>query len=99
MSSRDNCENNPLVKINLGCGKDIREGWINVDIANIHGFDFGFSSVEQSAYIDFEKSSGFFYNKWLERWVNKSRRRQQMFESTGLSRLFPAQNIRITYKK
>lgn len=181
-------------KLNLGCGPDVREGWVNLDIANLPGvdvvydirklplpfesnsfdevlcndilehleyvpllkdihriladggqlhirvphftsknnaidpthirtfsvetfdffnretqlhqewghfmFDFSFSTVSKPQYIDFELSSRlFFYNRFVERWVNKSKRRQQIYEATGLSRLFPAQNISLTFIK
>ncbi len=56
-------------------------------------FDFVFSRII-SRRITFEKSSRFFfYNKIVEWCVNKSLTRQMRFESTGFSRLFPAENI------
>jgi SAM-dependent methyltransferase len=62
-------------------------------------FDFYFSSIE-SRELQFELSSRyFFYNKFVHRFVNKSPQRQEYFESTGLSRLFPPQNILITLVK
>ncbi len=55
-------------------------------------FDFAFSSSVKK--ILFERSSRiFFYNRFIERFVNKSPKRQSVYELTGLSRLFPAQNI------
>lgn len=67
--------------------------------AGYYMFDFSFGSIEK-ARIDFERSSRFFfYNGFVEKWVNKSKYRQQLYEATGLSRLFPAQNILITFLK
>ncbi len=181
-------------KLNLGCGKDIKEGWINLDIGDVPGvdvshdieklplpfpdnsfdeilcndimehiwyipvlkdihrilapggqvnirvphftsknnaidpthirtfsvetfsffaadtkmheraghyyFDFSFSTMSRKPYIDFERSSRIlFYNRFVEKWVNKSKRRQEIYEATGLSRLFPAQNIYVTLQK
>lgn len=61
--------------------------------------DFVFN-VATAPSITFEHSRTFFwYNKIIEWWVNTSRKRQQLYESTGLSCLFPAQNILITLKK
>ncbi len=61
--------------------------------------DFVFN-VAQAPHLTFEHSLKFFwYNKIIERWVNTSRERQQLYESTGLSHLFPAQNILISLVK
>lgn len=61
--------------------------------------DFVFT-IATTPHLTFEHSRKFFwYNKLLERWVNKSRNNQQLYESTGLSRLFPAQNIEVTLTK
>ncbi|MFN3658159.1 MAG: methyltransferase domain-containing protein [Pseudolabrys sp.] len=55
-------------------------------------FDFTFERAEGR--ITFERSSRLFYfNKWVERWVNKSSRHQKLYESLFLSRLFPAENL------
>jgi ubiquinone/menaquinone biosynthesis C-methylase UbiE len=62
-------------------------------------FDFAFSSIEKIS-ISFEKGRWFYWpNKIMEYFVNKSRQRQDFYESTFLSRLFPAQNIIFTIKK
>lgn len=58
-----------------------------------HYFDFSF---EKRAYchITFEKSSRiFFYNRACEFFFNFSPRMQSFYESTGLSRELPAENI------
>jgi SAM-dependent methyltransferase len=189
-----NKDHSSLRKLNLGCGKDIREGWVNLDISPIPGvdivhnieklplpfpdnsfdeilchdilehihyipvlrdiyrilapggilqvriphftsknnavdpthirtfsvetldffvvdtytrkraghymFDFAFSRAARGPYVDFERSTRlYWYNRFIEKWVNKSRRRQRIYESTVLSRLFPAQNILITLVK
>lgn len=63
-------------------------------------FDFAFSTTSTGPYVDFERSSRvFFYNRFVEKWVNKNERHQQLYEATGLSRLFPAQNILVTLVK
>lgn len=55
-------------------------------------FDFHFETA--SATITFEQSSKlFFFNKLVSFLVNKSDRARYLFESTFLSRLFPAENI------
>lgn len=181
----------PSRKLNLGCGTDIREGWVNLDSANIPGVDvvhniqllplpFGnnaFDEVlcndilehidyppvlkdihrilapggvvhirvphftsknnaidpqhirqfsietfdffcketkiyrERSYYFDFafaafaQKPKITFDTKNLKRnrlvswYVNRSPDRQRMYESTGLSRLFPALNIEVSLRK
>ncbi len=62
-------------------------------------FDFMFSEIK-SRHITFERSSRiYFYNRVIERLVNRSYRIQQFYESTGLSRLFPAENILMVLKK
>lgn len=62
-------------------------------------FDFSFDRME-SRRITFEKSSRyFFYNRIVEWFVNLSPRMQSFYESTGLSREFPAENILITLIK
>jgi len=58
-------------------------------------FDFTFSRIE-SRRITFERSSRlFFYNKLVEKIINRSFRMQEIYETTFLSRLFPALNIEI----
>jgi ubiquinone/menaquinone biosynthesis C-methylase UbiE len=61
--------------------------------------DFAFSDMTKPE-LTFELSSrAFFYNKFVAPIINKSRHRQGFYESTMLSRLFPAVNILITLKK
>lgn len=56
-------------------------------------FDFSFTRVA-TRMITFEKSSRlFFYNRLMEWFVNRSLEMQKWYESTGWSRLFPAENI------
>ena len=56
-------------------------------------FDFSFEKIV-SRRITFEKSSTlFFYNRLAERLFNCTPGIQQFYESTFLSRLFPAENI------
>jgi SAM-dependent methyltransferase len=33
-------EDGPMQKLNVGCGKDIREGWVNLDLEPLPGVDF-----------------------------------------------------------
>ncbi len=62
-------------------------------------FDFAFSRVRDRR-ITFEKSSRiFFYNRITEWFFNCAPAMQQFYESTFLSRLFPAENILITLIK
>lgn len=62
-------------------------------------FDFAFHTIT-SRRITFEKSSRiFFYNRCTEWFFNISPRVQSFYESTGLSRIFPAENILITLIK
>ena len=62
-------------------------------------FDFHFEKIG-SAKITFEGSSRIFFFNRLPRWfVNKSSRMQYLYESTFLSRLFPAENILIELVK
>lgn len=61
-------------------------------------FDFAFSSA--TTRITFEHDSPiFFLNGLVEKFVNKNKRRQQMYEATFLARLFPAGNIIVTLVK
>ncbi len=62
-------------------------------------FDFAFEKVENRR-ITFEKSSRiFFYNRIAEWFFNISPHMQSFYESTGFSRIFPAENILITLIK
>ncbi len=62
-------------------------------------FDFHFDRIA-SAKIILEKSSRWFlYNRLIEPLVNLNRQTQYLYETTGLSRLFPAQNILIELRK
>lgn len=60
-------------------------------------FDFSFERI-QSISIDFQKGI-FFYNYLVEAMVNVSDRSRRIYERTGISRIFPAQNILITLVK
>lgn len=177
-------------KLNLGCGTDIREGWVNLDFASIPGvdvvhnieklplpfnnsvfeevlcqdilehveyvpilkeihrilvpggkikirvphftsninfidpthkkmfsvstfrffidnknnkrgyyFDFRWERVMDRKIIFEHSSSVYFYNSIIERLVNVSPRMQEVYESTFLSRIFPAMNIEIALIK
>lgn len=56
-------------------------------------FDFVFGEI-RSRYITFEKNRRvFYYNRLAERFFNRSLEWQVLYESTFLSRLFPAENI------
>lgn len=62
-------------------------------------FDFAFEKIA-SRRITFERSSRIYaYNRIIEALVNRSRRMQEIYESTGFSRLFPAYNIEVTLVK
>lgn len=62
-------------------------------------FDFSFAKIA-SRRITFEKSSRvFFYNRFAEWFFNYTPRMQQFYESTFLSRLFPAENIIVVLVK
>lgn len=62
-------------------------------------FDFAFARVI-SRQISFERSSRwFFYNRLIEPIANASPAMQRWYESTGFSRLFPAENIVIALQK
>lgn len=60
-------------------------------------FDFHFSKVAYSKII-FERGI-FFFNAVVEPLVNRSERSKRLFESSFLSRLFPAQNIIVKLEK
>lgn len=62
-------------------------------------FDFSFASCA-SAKIIFEHGSPiFFLNGGMERLINRSARVQKIYESTCISRLFPACNILVSLVK
>ena len=62
-------------------------------------FDFSFRKIT-SLRITFEGSSRFFfYNRFIEWVVNRSEDTQYLYEATGFSRIFPAENIEITLIK
>jgi len=178
-----------MKKLNLGCGYDIREGWVNLDIADLEGvdvvhdlnnlplpfeneefdyilcydifehifdyvpllkelhrilkkggiieikvphytysrayadpthvryfamevfdffvkdtttrgyyFDFSFEKIE-SIHLSFLHSRALFYNKWVENFVNKSKRNYLFYEKSFLSGLVPAENILVKLQK
>jgi len=43
-----NTINKPLIKLNVGCGRNILKGWINLDVQNLPGADIVFD-LEQCA--------------------------------------------------
>ncbi len=62
-------------------------------------FQFAFKKIE-SVRITFERSSRmFFFNALVESLANRSYRMKYMYESTFLSRLFPAENLLVTLVK
>ena len=63
-------------------------------------FDFAFSHLENRR-INFDKSSSLFfrYRRLIEWFVNRSPRRQELYEMSGLSWRFPAADITITLVK
>lgn len=62
-------------------------------------FPFSFKKIN-SCRITFEGwSKWFFLNKFIRPWVNSSKNTQRLYESTGWSRLFPAENIEIILEK
>ncbi|MDP2593158.1 MAG: methyltransferase domain-containing protein [bacterium] len=62
-------------------------------------FGFAFDKMREKK-ITFERSARlFFYNRFVSFFVNKSTRTQYIYESTFLSRLFPAENIVVTLQK
>jgi ubiquinone/menaquinone biosynthesis C-methylase UbiE len=66
---------------------------------HLYYFDYTFSGYAERK-ITFEHAGRiFFLNKFVEKWVNKSYDRQQNYESLFLSRIFPAQNIKVVLVK
>lgn len=62
-------------------------------------FNFSFEKKLDCA-ITFELSSRlFFYNRLIARFVNSSSAMQKFYESSFLSRIFPAENVVITLEK
>jgi len=62
-------------------------------------FDFVYADI-LSSHITFERAPKvFFYNSLVEWIVNKSPRMQRFYESTGFSRIFPAENITVELTK
>jgi SAM-dependent methyltransferase len=68
------------------------------DQVRTYYFDWKFRRVV-SARIVFHRHRGMPWNYALEPWVNRSHRAQRFYESTGMSRLFPAANIRVTLER
>ncbi len=62
-------------------------------------FDFSFSSCREAKIIFERDSIVFFLNPLIESLVNSSPRIQRIYESTFLSRIFPAGNILVTLVK
>ncbi len=62
-------------------------------------FSFAFSRI-RSCRITFEHwSRWLFWNRFVEPIVNSSYERQRLYEATGWSRLFPAENIEIVIER
>lgn len=61
-------------------------------------FDFHFSGVARR-HIAFHQTRMQPWNKWLERLFNRSARIQDIYETTFLSRLFPALKVEVTLVK
>ncbi len=66
-----------------------------------HGYQFTHLFSRIRKHISFEKSGGpaLFYNKYLERFINKKPGRQWYYESSFMRGLFPAENIIVTLTK
>ncbi len=62
-------------------------------------FDFSFSSCREAKIVFEGNSLVFLLNPLIEKLVNSSPRMQRVYESTFLSRLFPACNILVTLVK
>lgn len=62
-------------------------------------FDFAFTSCREAKIVFEHDSPVFFLNPLVEKLVNSSPRMQKIYESTSLSRLFPACNILVTLVK
>lgn len=63
-------------------------------------FEFAFSKLEDlGIYFDKKSSRFFFYNYFIEWFVNRTPRSQVVYEMTGFCRLFPAADIRVTLVK
>lgn len=61
-------------------------------------FPFSFSRVV-CRQLHFLHGAAFFWNKPLQFLINRSTRFQQYYEATGLTYLFPAQNLRVILEK
>jgi len=62
-------------------------------------FDFAFTSCREAKIVFERDSAVFFLNPFIEKLVNSSPRMQKIYESTFLSRLFPACNLLVTIVK
>jgi SAM-dependent methyltransferase len=61
-------------------------------------FDFAFSRIESRS-LSFELRRALFYNRIVGWLVNRSPRAQTLYESSFLSRLFPAENLEVKLRK
>jgi hypothetical protein len=61
-------------------------------------FDFSFSRVASRRLLFIRKAS-FFWNYLVQWGVNLSPGLQQYYEATGLTYVFPAQNLRVVLEK
>jgi SAM-dependent methyltransferase len=60
-----------------------------------HYFEFQFERLQSSKLV-FHCYRGMPWNYAVERWANRSSRRQRWFEGSALGRLFPASNVEAT---
>lgn len=60
-----------------------------------HYFDFKFDRLQSSKLV-FHRYRGMPWNYLVERWANRSSRRQRWFEGSPVGRIFPASNIEAT---
>jgi len=81
------------IKVKNSANANIFGSFEDIHLPGGINFDFHFDRVSNIR-ITFEKSSRwFFYNRFVEMFVNKSPGRQYYYEATGISREFPAENI------
>lgn len=60
--------------------------------------DFAFTSYVQGPHITFD-TKNFWLDRLIQRIVNRSEQAQRRYESTWLSRIFPAMNIEVVLQK
>ena len=75
-----------LLKLNLGCGKDIRKDWVNVDVRAFEGVDVICNLAEQR---DYQGSSlGFKPWPWPDDSVEEAHMSHMLEHFTALERMF-----------